>query len=138
MRVGYRFSLSKDTRLCLVHITYFTVLLVSFRYSSREFFLTLGIGIILYKLMWIGAGDIKYVAVLSLAIPVNSLLSAYALSAFTGGILAISYLIGDVLTKGKNGDQEGIPYGFAISIGFYLVIVTQFLIKHKTRHMSTL
>ncbi|WP_186170725.1 prepilin peptidase [Vibrio chagasii] len=90
-----------------------------------SFLLMLGIGLILYKLIWIGAGDIKYVVILSLTIPVNDLLLAFILTAFSGGILAISYLVGKRLIRNKVGFQEGIPYGIAISIGFYLAILTQ-------------
>ncbi|TCV57610.1 prepilin peptidase CpaA [Vibrio crassostreae] len=85
----------------------------------------LGGGLILYKLIWIGAGDIKYVVILSLTIPVNDLLLAYILTAFAGGILAFAYLISKNLIRGNAHKQEGIPYGIAISIGFYLVILTQ-------------
>ncbi|MFZ3408436.1 prepilin peptidase [Vibrio chagasii] len=90
-----------------------------------SFLLMLGIGLILYKLIWIGAGDIKYVVILSLTIPVNDLLLAFILTAFSGGILAISYLVSKKLIINKVGFQEGIPYGIAISIGFYLAILTQ-------------
>ena len=90
-----------------------------------SFLLMLGGGLILYKLIWIGAGDIKYVVILSLTIPVNDLLLAFILTAFSGGILAISYLVSKKLIRNKLGAQEGIPYGVAISIGFYLVILTQ-------------
>uniref|UniRef100_UPI0018C26E52 prepilin peptidase n=1 Tax=Vibrio harveyi TaxID=669 RepID=UPI0018C26E52 len=48
------------------------------------FLLVLGIGLILYALIWIGAGDIKYAAVLSLTIPLNDLPWAYIMTAFTG------------------------------------------------------
>ncbi|WP_132936164.1 prepilin peptidase [Vibrio crassostreae] len=90
-----------------------------------SFLLMLGGGLILYKLIWIGAGDIKYVVILSLTIPVNDLLLAYILTAFAGGILAFAYLISKNLIRGNAHKQEGIPYGIAISIGFYLVILTQ-------------
>lgn len=90
-----------------------------------SFLLMLGGGLILYKLIWIGAGDIKYVVILSLAIPVDDLLLAYILTAFAGGILALTYLISKKLIRGNAHNQEGIPYGIAISIGFYLVILTQ-------------
>ena len=90
-----------------------------------SFLLMLGGGLILYKLIWIGAGDIKYVVILSLTIPVNDLLLAYILTAFAGGILALAYLISKKLIRGNAHSQEGIPYGIAISIGFYLVILTQ-------------
>ena len=85
----------------------------------------LGIGLILYKLIWIGAGDIKYVVILSLSVPVDDLLLAFVLTAISGGILAITYLVSKKLIRNKVGVQEGIPYGIAISIGFYLVILIQ-------------
>jgi len=90
-----------------------------------SFLLMLGVGLTLYKLIWIGAGDIKYVVILSLAIPVDDLLLAFILTALSGGILAISYLVSEKLIRNKVGVQEGIPYGIAISIGFYLVILIQ-------------
>ncbi|EPG0529980.1 prepilin peptidase [Vibrio harveyi] len=89
------------------------------------FLLVLGIGLILYALIWIGAGDIKYAAVLSLTIPLNDLPWAYIMTAFSGGFLAIIYLITRKLISNTSSSQEGIPYGIAISVGFYLIILTQ-------------
>ncbi|MEZ9723190.1 prepilin peptidase [Vibrio splendidus] len=95
-----------------------------------SFLLVLGGGLILYALIWIGAGDIKYVAVLSLTIPLNDLLWAFVMTAFAGGFLAVIYLVNNKLISKKlirkaSNDQQGIPYGIAISVGFYLVILTQ-------------
>jgi prepilin peptidase CpaA len=87
--------------------------------------LVLGGGLIVYSLIWIGAGDIKYVAALSLTIPLNDLLWAFVMTAFSGGVLASIYLINKKLARKKPNDQQGIPYGIAISVGFYLVILTQ-------------
>ncbi|WP_101960996.1 A24 family peptidase [Vibrio harveyi] len=89
------------------------------------FLLVLGIGLILYALIWIGAGDIKYAAVLSLTIPLNDLPWVYIMTAFSGGFLAIIYLITRKLISNTSSSQEGIPYGIAISVGFYLIILTQ-------------
>ncbi len=95
-----------------------------------SFLLVLGGGLIVYALIWIGAGDIKYAAVLSLTIPLSDLLWAFVMTAFTGGFLAVIYLVYNKLIskrlvrKTSNG-QQGIPYGIAISVGFYLVILTQ-------------
>ncbi|OMO20628.1 A24 family peptidase [Vibrio lentus] len=100
-----------------------------------SFLLVLGGGLLVYALIWIGAGDIKYAAVLSLTIPLNDLLWAFVMTAFTGGFLAVIYLVNNKLISKKliskklirkaSNDQQGIPYGIAISIGFYLVILTQ-------------
>ena len=90
----------------------------------------LGIGLILYKLIWIGAGDIKYASALSLTIPVHDLIWALVMMAFSGGVLVVFYLvkkklISKILARETLNDQKGIPYGIAISIGFYLVILTK-------------
>ncbi|MEZ8114503.1 prepilin peptidase [Vibrio splendidus] len=95
-----------------------------------SFLLVLGGGLIVYTLIWIGAGDIKYAAVLSLTIPLNDLLWAFVMTAFSGGFLAVIYLvynklISKRLVRKTSNDQQGIPYGIAISVGFYLVILTQ-------------
>ncbi|TKF53078.1 peptidase [Vibrio lentus] len=95
-----------------------------------SFLLVLGGGLLVYALIWIGAGDIKYAAVLSLTIPLNDLLWAFVMTAFTGGFLAVIYLVNNKLISKKlirkaSSDQQGIPYGIAISVGFYLVILTQ-------------
>ena len=98
--------------------------------QTISFLLVLSIGLVLYKLIWIGAGDIKYASVLSLTIPVHDLVGALVMMAFSGGILVVFYLvktklINKILAKKTLNDQKGIPYGVAISIGFYLVILTK-------------
>ncbi|MEZ8291353.1 prepilin peptidase [Vibrio sp. 10N.237.312.B06] len=98
--------------------------------QSISFLLVLGGGLIVYALIWIGAGDIKYAAALSLTIPVNDLHWAFVMTAFAGGFLSVIYvvknkLISKKLTTSMLNDMQGIPYGIAISIGFYLVILTQ-------------
>ena len=95
-----------------------------------SFLLVLGGGLLVYALIWIGAGDIKYAAVLSLTIPLNDLLWAFVMTAFAGGFLSVIYLVNNKLISKKlirkvSNDQQGIPYGIAISVGFYLVILTQ-------------
>jgi|TARA_Y100000588_G_scaffold91651_1_gene99012 prepilin peptidase CpaA len=85
----------------------------------------LGGGLILYALIWVGAGDIKYAAVLSLVIPLKDLPWSLVMTAFAGGFLAIIYLFSRKLVTNTSNPQEGIPYGIAISIGFYLIILTQ-------------
>ncbi|MEZ9157251.1 peptidase [Vibrio lentus] len=95
-----------------------------------SFLLVLGGGLLAYALIWIGAGDIKYAAVLSLTIPLNDLLWAFVMTAFAGGFLSVIYLVNNKLISKKlirkaSNDQQGIPYGIAISIGFFLVILTQ-------------
>ncbi|CDT64777.1 conserved membrane hypothetical protein [Vibrio coralliirubri] len=98
--------------------------------QMMSFLLVLGGGLLVYALVWIGAGDIKYAAVLSLTIPVNDLHWAFIMTAFAGGFLAVTYLVNNkliskTLARQTSNGQKGIPYGIAISIGFYLVILTQ-------------
>ncbi len=47
------------------------------------------------------------------------------MTAYAGGFLAVMYLLGQKLPINVSNTQEGIPYGIAISIGFYLIILTQ-------------
>ncbi len=51
------------------------------------FLLVLTMGLLIYALIWIGAGDIKYAAILSLTIPLNLLPWAYVITGFVGGLL---------------------------------------------------
>lgn len=116
----YRKIQNYSLLLLLLFQIFFTI-----RYSSYNIFLVIGIGLILYSLIFVGAGDIKYAAVLSLTIPLYELPLAYITTAFAGGFLAIIYLISKKLISNMSRSQEGIPYGIAISVGFYLVILTQ-------------
>lgn len=90
-----------------------------------SFALVLGIGLILYALIFIGAGDIKYASVMSLTVAFDDILWAYITTSFAGGFLAVCYFLSRKLLSKKRFNQEGIPFGIAISIGFYLIILIQ-------------
>lgn len=75
---------------------------------------TLIIGILLFRLHVIGAGDVKLLAVLMLAIPTHWVLSFLFLISFFGLIMIILgwlFFRHDIKTR-------GLPYGVAISLGF--------------------
>ncbi|GAM60291.1 type IV prepilin peptidase tadV/cpaA [Vibrio ishigakensis] len=103
---------------------------------SIQYFLTFFIGIAIYISGVIGAGDIKYATVLSLSLPMDLLPSALLLTMLTGGILASFYLMLNLVRRirsqmyggvDKTQYNTGIPYGVAISVGFYLMIVSHYL-----------
>ena len=77
-----------------------------------SFFLILGIGLILYAQNWIGAGDIKYAAVLSLTIVPKDLLWSLVMTAYAGGFLAVMYLLGQKLPINVSNTKEGIPVSY--------------------------
>ncbi|NVN83465.1 MULTISPECIES: prepilin peptidase [unclassified Vibrio] len=120
-------KIKNHTLLILLFLQCF---LSPFDIQIMSFLLVLGGGLIVFALIWFGAGDIKYAAVLSFTIPLNDLPWAFVMTAFAGGFLAVIYLVYNKLIskrlvrKTSNG-QQGIPYGIAISVGFYLVILTQ-------------
>lgn len=75
--------------------------------QMMSFLLVLGGGLLVYALVWIGAGDIKYAAVLSLTIPVNDLHWAFIMTAFAGGFLAVTYLVNNKLIS-KNVSKTNV------------------------------
>ena len=119
------FLYRKIGNYALVVLVVLNVFLSPLSIHATSFLLVLCGGLILYALIPIGAGDIKYAAALSLVIPLSDLSSAYILTALAGGILSLIYLIFKILFKDKPSSKEGIPYGIAISIGFYLIVLIQ-------------
>lgn len=76
--------------------------------------LTLIIGFLLFILKVIGAGDIKLLTVLMLAIPSSEVINFLFLTSFFGLLLVIFGL----LFWRKSIKTQGLPYGVAISLGF--------------------
>nr|WP_248375143.1 prepilin peptidase [Vibrio cyclitrophicus] len=98
--------------------------------------IVLTLGMVIYSYNVIGAGDIKYAAVLSLSLPVELLLNAVLLTMLTGGVLATFYMLLNLARRIKANvygeiDQSqyntGIPYGVAISVGFYVMIFSHWV-----------
>nr|WP_275665476.1 prepilin peptidase [Vibrio sp. Isolate33] len=93
-------------------------------------------GVIVYSFRLLGGGDIKYAAVLSLSLPMELLPSALLLTMLAGGVLASFYLLFNFVRRIKanvNGGVDdsqynaGIPYGVAISVGFYVMIFSHWV-----------
>lgn len=77
---------------------------------------SLSVGFILFTLKVIGAGDIKLISVLMLAIPSFQIMSFLFFIAFSGLLLIIFgwlFFKNEIKTK-------GLPYGVAISTGFFI------------------
>ena len=78
----------------------------------------------LVKFNIFGAGDSKLATAFSIALLPTQIIDAVILTLFFGGMLAGFYFIKDrlVLNK-KREDERGLPYGVAISLGFYITII---------------
>jgi len=81
--------------------------------------IALFIGFLLFSLKIIGAGDIKLIAVLMLAIPSDQVFSFFFFTTFSGLLVII---IGWIFFR-KSIRQDGLPYGVAISLGFLINLV---------------
>lgn len=74
----------------------------------------LAIGFLIFTLGIMGAGDIKLISVLMLAIPNNEIISFFFFTAFAGLLLVV---VGWLFFR-ESIKQNGLPYGVAISFGF--------------------
>lgn len=75
---------------------------------------SLAIGFLIFTLGIMGAGDIKLISVLMLAIPNNEIISFFFFTAFAGLLLVV---VGWLFFR-ESIKQNGLPYGVAISFGF--------------------
>lgn len=83
--------------------------------------------LLLFKLRWLAAGDGKLASALAVALPIASLSTALLLTVIFGGVLATIYLIKyRVIQKIPRGEDSGLPYGIAISLGFYIPILARY------------
>lgn len=78
--------------------------------------ISLFIGFIMFMLNIIGAGDIKLISVLMLAVPPEEIISFLFFITIVGAVIA---LIGLVIDRAAT-KQKGIPYGIAIVGGFVI------------------
>lgn len=74
----------------------------------------LAIGFLIFTLGIMGAGDIKLISVLMLAIPNNEIISFFFFTAFAGLLLVV---VGWLFFR-ESIKKNGLPYGVAISFGF--------------------
>ncbi|MGR5117607.1 A24 family peptidase [Vibrio astriarenae] len=91
-----------------------------FVFFPLSFVLTLFLGLLIYCIGGWGAGDVKLSSVLAILVPVNNLTEAFYATVFIGGVLSILCLIKKAIYKGSL--SNGVPYGVAISGGFFLTI----------------
>ncbi|WP_279459410.1 A24 family peptidase [Actinobacillus delphinicola] len=77
---------------------------------------TLAIGFFLFLIHIIGAGDIKLLSILVLAIPPSQLMFFFFFVTVLGVILAL----GGLIFFRRNVKERGLPYGVAIAGGFLL------------------
>ncbi|MCW8344693.1 prepilin peptidase [Vibrio sp. ZSDZ65] len=82
------------------------------------------IGLIIFRFGWIAAGDVKYAGVLSLSIPMAMLYEAMLFTAYSGGVLVLCYYVKHRMTPGSQIQDVTLPYGVAISVGFFLTIAS--------------
>ncbi|PAF51712.1 hypothetical protein BKH43_00270 [Helicobacter sp. 13S00401-1] len=78
--------------------------------------ISFAIGLVVYKLGFMAAGDVKLFSVLVLLVK----------SEFIGGFLLIMSLIGALLAIIIiifNRKKDGVPYGVAIAISFFTVLI---------------
>ncbi|GAL28826.1 type IV prepilin peptidase TadV/CpaA [Vibrio variabilis] len=75
-----------------------------------------------------GGGDAKLLTAFSLSLPLSLIDDALFLVAISGGLLAVFYLVKYRLLKLVPTDEIlGLPYGLAISTGFYITILSYYL-----------
>ncbi|MFA0085639.1 prepilin peptidase [Vibrio sp. 10N.261.51.F12] len=115
--------------LCLFLL--FQVAFLKHEINVESMFIVFSLGLIVYKFGWIGGGDVKYITVLSLSLPINLIVEALLLTAFSGVPLILVYYVKHKFTPGSRIKDVTLPYGVAISIGFYLSILSY---HHQLSH----
>ncbi|MGF1776253.1 prepilin peptidase [Vibrio nomapromontoriensis] len=88
------------------------------------FIIIMAFGLLTFALGYIGAGDVKYAAILALALPLPQLVEALMLTAYSGGVLILFYYLKHRMTPGSLIQDVTLPYGVAISVGFFLTIAS--------------
>nr|WP_255555033.1 A24 family peptidase [Moritella sp. 24] len=82
----------------------------------------------LFKFNIMGAGDSKLATAFSIALLPSEIVDAAMLVLFLGGLLALFYLIKDrLILKLSREHERGLPYGVAISFGFYITIINSLI-----------
>lgn len=82
------------------------------------------IGFLLFLVNAVGAGDVKLLFVLSLAIEPQHLIVFFFFVAIFGALLILLGLI----FKGLQIRKYGVPYGVAIALGYFTFIMLQYAI----------
>ncbi|WP_392564698.1 prepilin peptidase [Orbus wheelerorum] len=119
--IRYRIISNKQVIVLLI------IILLNYLFSNGELsyitaIIFLVIGMILFYIGVVGAGDIKLISVLLLSIPNNEIIDFLTIMALLGLPLALIALIKKMMTKTKTT----IPYGVAISLS-YIIITSDIL-----------
>ncbi len=102
----------------IVALLSLSILLVNQQYPAVMYtFIIFAVGIGLFLLRVIAAGDIKLLAAFSLAIKPEYLPITLCLILLSGGVLAAIYLIYGAITDLKTVRKKGIPYAIPICLG---------------------
>ncbi|WP_025819721.1 A24 family peptidase [Shewanella marina] len=89
--------------------------------------MVLGVSLLLFKFNIMAAGDGKLASALAITLVPSQLLLPLFLTAMIGGVLAIIYLVKDyVINRNRKRQHRGLPYGVAISFGFYIPILAAY------------
>lgn len=112
------------TSLLITLNQYGTSQLLQGLYSSL---MVLGVSLLLFKFNIMAAGDGKLASALAITLVPSQLLLPLYLTAMIGGVLAIIYLVKDyVINRNRKKQHRGLPYGVAISFGFYIPILAAY------------
>ncbi|MCL1145371.1 prepilin peptidase [Shewanella marinintestina] len=86
------------------------------------------LSLLLFRFRWLAAGDGKLASALAVALPQSLLPIALWFTLLCGGVLAVIYLVKyRVINRIPRERELGLPYGIAISFGFYIPILTSYL-----------
>ena len=84
--------------------------------------------VLLVRLHVMAAGDSKLATALAVALPLSQLAFALWLTAMVGGVIALFYWVKyRVVNTASHENDPGLPYGLAISVGFYLPLLAHYL-----------
>lgn len=132
--IKYRFIHNRHIIVLASFQTSFLIVLHLLNINSA--LIIFALGLVFFSFGFFGGGDIKYATILSLSLPMELLPHALLLTMLTGGVLACFYLLLRLVRRAKAkvyGGMEdsqynpGIPYGVAISVGFYVMILSHWV-----------
>ncbi|WP_179038463.1 prepilin peptidase [Limnobaculum xujianqingii] len=109
----------------VIAVAILSILIGIIKYDTPEIILPLlilFIGFILSALGFFGAGDIKLIFALSLSLSDSLIFNFILMTAISGLIVVIPIIITSIYKKKK----VTVPYGIAISLGYFLITAPMF------------
>lgn len=84
-----------------------------------SFIIVFLIGILLFRLNWVGGGDVKLLSASALAFDFGGLLRFVPTVLLAGGLIGLGFLIFHSISGGsiRKGRRASVPYGVAIAVG---------------------